>query len=662
MTFTATARAALLIGAALPLASAPAAALNTVQEAAAAQAPATTPRGTEYVIPDDWTMAIENGTYVFTLPEGDSSITLVEIEGAEDGPDAIAKGWAIVNPDFSLEAANQTEGPGNNGWDAIYVMNYPYPPAERRFAQAVALQKDGQWTAVFADLALATAERRGAQFGQFNAGLKPGDFEEVSLAGNPTAELTPELIAEWTGFIEGAMDDLKIPGAAIAIIKDGQIVHSAGLGVKNVETGEPVDTDTLFMVGSNTKGMTTLLIGTMVEDGLIAYDQPVTNYMSDFKLGDAETTEKVLVKHLICACTGLPRKDLEWVLNQPEGTPASNTFALLAATQPTTDFGELFQYNNTIAAAAGYVAGHVLYPDMEVGAAYDRAMHERVFEPLGMDNVTFRVSEAVASNHAAPHGLDADMNAAAHTVDFNEAIYPVRPAGALWADIDSFARYVANEMSGGINSEGERVMPEAAVFDRRAPQVAMGADSHYGMGIMTGDQKGIATTFHGGSTFGYQSNYNVYIDRGIGIAMLTNAGGGTGLIAESFDRFNELVFGDEPDAASDVERAVEQMEKNFPQFWEKLERPASADMVAKLASAYTNDALGRMTIEIEGDRLFFVFPNGRAEVATREEDDGSTSFVTFEPSFLRGVPILMRDDGKLVLADAQHEYVYTPVQ
>ncbi|RZV48155.1 MAG: class A beta-lactamase-related serine hydrolase, partial [Sphingomonadaceae bacterium] len=459
MKITATVRAALFLSAAAaPLALAPAAALSTVQEANA-QAPATTPRGTEYVIPDDWTMTVENGTYVFTLPEGDSSITLVEIEGAEDGPDAIAKGWAIVNPDFSLTAANETEIPGNQGWESGYVANYPYPPAERRFAQAVALLKNGQWTAIFADIALATAERRGAQFGQFNAGLKPGDFEEVSLADNPTAELTPALIAEWTGFIEGAMADLKIPGAAVAIIKNGQIVHSAGLGVKSVETGEPVDTDTLFMVGSNTKGMTTLLIGTMVEDGLIAYDQPVTNYMADFKLGDAATTEKVLVKHLICACTGLPRKDLEWVLNQPEGTPASNTFDLLAATQPTTDFGELFQYNNTIAAAAGYVAGHVLYPDMEVGAAYDRAMQERVFAPLGMDNVTFRVSEAAAGNYAAPHGLDAEMNAAAHTVDFNEAIYPVRPAGALWADIDSFAKYVANEMSGGVNTAGERVMP-----------------------------------------------------------------------------------------------------------------------------------------------------------------------------------------------------------
>ena len=64
----------------------------------------------------------------------------------------------------------------------------------------------------------------------------------------------------------------------------------------------------------------------------------------------------------------------------------------------------------------------------------------------------------------------------------------------------------------------------------------------------------------------------------------------------------------------------------------------------------------------DGGRLFFDFPNGRAEVATRKEEDGSVSFVTFEPAFLRGVPILMRDDGTLVLADAQHEYVYTPVE
>ena len=98
-----------------------------------------------------------------------------------------------------------------------------------------------------------------------------------------------------------------------------------------------------------------MLLAELVDENKLRWDQPVTEVYPSFKLGDAETTQKVLVKHLVCACTGLPRQDLEWLLNYGTATPASS-LALLGTMQPTSRFGEVYQYSNLMAAAAGYVS------------------------------------------------------------------------------------------------------------------------------------------------------------------------------------------------------------------------------------------------------------------------------------------------------------------
>ena len=71
--------------------------------------------------------------------------------------------------------------------------------------------------------------------------------------------------------------------------------------------------------------------------------------------------------------------------------------------QPTSAFGEMFQYSNLLAAAAGFVGGHVAYPQLELGAAYDKAMQTRVFDPLGMKATTFDYAAVMRGNHAMPH-------------------------------------------------------------------------------------------------------------------------------------------------------------------------------------------------------------------------------------------------------------------
>src|SRR3569833_122333 len=153
--------------------------------------------------------------------------------------------------------------------------------------------------------------------------------------------------------------------------------------------------------------MTTLQQTKLVDQHRFNWDTPVTQLNPNFKLGSPETTQSVLVKHLICACTGMPRQDMEWVFEYGKMTP-ENSLALLGSMQPTSKFGELFQYSNLMARAAGYTAAHVVDPKTEVGAAYDKAVQSYVFDPLGMNSTTFDFAKALSSNHAGTHSPNID--------------------------------------------------------------------------------------------------------------------------------------------------------------------------------------------------------------------------------------------------------------
>jgi CubicO group peptidase (beta-lactamase class C family) len=218
------------------------------------------------------------------------------------------------------------------------------------------------------------------------------------------------------------------------------VVFAGGFGVRELGKLTPIDADTLFMIASNTKALTTLMLARLVDKRKFAWTTPVTQLLPSFKLGDADTTRQVLVKHLICACTGMPRQDLEWLFNSKGASPES-VIKQLATMQPTSKFGELFQYSNLMAAAAGFVGGHTLHPNDEFGAAYEATMKGEVFEPLGMHATTFDFGHALRGNHAAPHSLDVDGNTEIASMDINDSIRPARPAGGAWSSVYDMLRY-----------------------------------------------------------------------------------------------------------------------------------------------------------------------------------------------------------------------------
>ena len=612
------------------------------------------------LVPEGWTVVRDGGTVAITAPEGDATIALVAIPSAANGEEAVAQAWARFDPAFDRVVRLAVDQPDRDGWTDTKVVNYETSPAEKLVLQGVALKSADGWTAILVRGAQATFAKRGGQLGQMLGSLRPKSFAKESFAGKTPHKLDDLRILQIKDFVATSMDQLGVPGVGLALIQDGRIVWEGGLGVKEAGTTALVDENTQFMIASNTKGMATLLLSTLVDEGRLKWDQPVTEVYPEFRLGSDETTAKTLVRHLVCACTGLPRKDMEWIFNTRPDTPAKNAFEQLSATEPTSGFGEVFQYNNLMASAAGYVGAHIVHPDMELGAAFKSAMKDRIFGPLGMTRTTFDTAEVMKGNWAKPHDFDIEDRIAPAAMDLNLAMEPFLPAGGAWSTAHDMALYVINELEEGVLPNGGRLVSAESLLARRAHNVPTGEASWYGMGLFDDQTYGVSVIQHGGSLVGYKSNWFAVPAADAAVVILTNSDAGQGLLGSLSRRFLEVLYDGKPEAAENVASLVERRDIALAKFRSEIDNPGNPEVLGSLADRYANAALGPLTVRREGGRTYLQSTTIASEVTTKKNEDGTYSIVMISPG-LRGSGILVGSkDGKrtLTLDDGQHEYVW----
>ncbi|MBK8047691.1 MAG: beta-lactamase family protein [Anaerolineales bacterium] len=204
-------------------------------------------------------------------------------------------------------------------------------------------------------------------------GFKISGLEEEDLTGIAPLTVTPAITEPLEAFIEDYMEKFDIPGAAVGIVQNGSVVYARGFGVANPETGAPMTPETNLMIGSTGKSLTTLMMGTLVDDGLMTWDTPVVELFPAFKVKDPELSKTITMRNLVCACTGVPRRDFEFLFNAQE-QKAEDIVASLGDFEFFTKFGEAFQYSNQMVGTAGYVAAPSLKGTDDLLANYKKAL------------------------------------------------------------------------------------------------------------------------------------------------------------------------------------------------------------------------------------------------------------------------------------------------
>jgi len=172
--------------------------------------------------------------------------------------------------------------------------------------------------------------------GKFSQGGGSFPFE-LARAADPAAK-AKKALEGFDEIVAKGLAQLKVPGAAIAIVKDKEIIFSKGFGFRDVDGKLPMTADTLMAIGSSTKAFTAFTLGTLVDQGQVEWDKPVRNYIPWFRLYDAQAGERLTPRDLVTHRSGLPRHDLVWYNNRT--ATREDLVRRLAYLPPTADLRE----------------------------------------------------------------------------------------------------------------------------------------------------------------------------------------------------------------------------------------------------------------------------------------------------------------------------------
>ena len=620
----------------------------------------TLPSGATVKVAGDWGVTESKDGVTLEEPEKQLKVELVEVEATGGLKAAIAAAWSRRRPGFKREELASSDSPGREGWDVFHWSEYKTSPEESRRVSAFAAKKGALAVVLLVDGPLAAAERRGAQIGLVYDSLRPAGYVRERYVGRLPRPLDAARVAYLEKFIDQMRDAADVPGVSVLLFDKDKTLIEKGFGVRERGRPEPVTADSLYIIASNTKALTTLLLARLVDEGRFDWETPVVKIYPSFKIGDPEVTKRVLLQHLVCACTGLPRQDFEWLFTFDRSSPQGQ-LDVLATMKPTTEFGALFQYSNPLASAAGYIGAHTVEPDAELGQAYDEVMREKVFRPLGMSRTTFSFDEALKTDHASPHSWDMSLKNVPIDMVLNHSIIPVRPAGGAWSSVRDYARYVRLELAKGQLPDGSTFVTEKNLLARRAPQVRVGEESWYGMGLWLEDVKGIRVISHGGSMFGYKSNFFFVPDIGVGGVFLTNADSGWGVVRAVMLRTLEVLYDGKPEAEERLLSGVRETHAYLLGEQRNWKVPAEPAEVKRLARAYRNAALGELVVRESPGDVVFQFGGWSSRMASKLNPDGTTSFISIDPGvrgFEFAAPAASGVYTRLRLRDAQHSYEY----
>src|SRR5262249_44742234 len=194
----------------------------------------------------------------------------------------------------------------------------------------------------------------------------------------------------------------------------------------------------------------------------------------------------------------------------------------------------------------------------------------------------------------------------------------------------------------------------------REPQVPIGEDASYAMGLMVSKKYGVTVVRHGGDMVGFHSDMFWLPEYGVGGGILANADGGWMLRGAFVRRVLEVLFDGKPEALEDVRSAAARWKAELAKEHERIVVPPDAEVVAKLAKHYTSPALGEIAVRAKGAGRVFDFGEWKSAVGSKKNDDGTTSIITIDPGVDGSEFVVAERDGKraLIIRDGQHEYAF----
>lgn len=331
----------------------------------------------------------------------------------------------------------------------------------------------------------------------------------------PTAKAAGPSYATELAAIEKAIDakrqELGIPGASIAIVKDDRIIYMKGFGLRNVEKNLPATPYTLYAIGSSTKAFTAMSVMMSADDGKLSLEDAPKKYLPYFKLQDPEADAKITIRDLLSHRSGLNRTDLAWITGK---LSRDEIIEVAARAKPTAKLGEKWQYQNVMFLAAGQIVGRAQ------NTTYESFVTARILKPLGMTRSVWSVK---AMQSAKDHALGYNYNFTTKELKNlpTRDIETMAAAGGINSSAREMAEWVRLMLGRGVWN-GKRFVSEKGFEQIVAPQMTMGGTSAYGLGWFLRDWQGNKVVEHGGNIDGFNALVAMLPDQKLGFVLLTN--------------------------------------------------------------------------------------------------------------------------------------------
>jgi len=321
------------------------------------------------------------------------------------------------------------------------------------------------------------------------------------------------------------MSALNVPGLAVGVVRNGEVIYAGGFGWRDIEQDLPVTPQTLFGIASCTKPFNTLLTGMLVNDGILDWDQPVKELVPEFELWDDYTTRHITLRDMATHRSGLPRHSATWVNSSK---CRSELFGALKHLEPTAELREHYQYNNLMYMASGHICGLV------TGHTWEELVQARILDPLQMDETVFTEQDMRDGGDFAL-GYDWRGEGFESTHGYVELPLPrkqaVAPAGGIISNVDDMLQWLSLQLSDG-HRAGELLISPYQLQAMHAPQATMMRMrnnsattplSVMGLGWKIEPYRGHYLVAHEGVIGGYSAEVALLPDQGIGVVVLSNA-------------------------------------------------------------------------------------------------------------------------------------------
>lgn len=429
-------------------------------------------------------------------------------------------------------------------------------------------------------------------------------FSQAQLSGRQIDSIT-----------EKVLKTFDVPGIAVAVVKDGKIIHSKGYGVASLDTKEKVDEHTRFAIASNSKAFTAAALGILVDSGKIKWTTLVTDIIPEFKLYAPYVTENFIIADLLThrSGLGLGAGDLMFWPGAPKFTK-EEIIHNLRFLKPVSQFRTKFDYDNLLYMVAGEVVARVS------GTTWEEFVESHIMKPLGMNESATSYSrlknrENVIDPHAPVEGkvqvVDREMNET------------LNAAGGIYSSVYDMSKWAIMQMNDGKYGDGlnQQLFSKAVHNDMWTihtvlpvgPSTTYNTNfSGYGLGWFISDEMGHKVVTHTGGLLGMVTQFTLIPDMKLGIIVFTNQQSGAAFqsITNSIkDAYFDIKGKDRiQQYFARVQAGLKNAEEITGKIWKDINAAsASAGNIdlKKYAGVFEDPWFGKINISMKNGKLFF---------------------------------------------------------